>query len=214
MSEIKKKVTVADQLKENLSGNIDDQCAKGLKTYNKTLDDCAYDDYDWNLMANQELVDSNQYLLMEIGGLKALLKAKDEEIARLKSQALEKVLTFHPPLEIHKLDVSQIKELIKALQDMEQHIYSPNLREEPDFSNLKPEPEQSPQEALDNAVDEYKAVSERDEIIEDLRDENEGLIREIEDLKISRLEWRNNSFNAQDEIAQLRALLSRSWGVQ
>ena len=44
---------------------LDKQNAKGMATYGQTLDDCPDDDYDWNVMAIEELADGMQYLAKE-----------------------------------------------------------------------------------------------------------------------------------------------------
>lgn len=61
----------------NLIGSqLDKQNAKGLATYNKRLEDCNDDDYNWQMMAQEELIDALQYQQMEIRRLTNLLNEK------------------------------------------------------------------------------------------------------------------------------------------
>ena len=70
MDNIKKRIL-------NLIGSqLDKQNAKGLATYNKRLEDCNDDDYNWQLMALEELIDALQYQQMEIRRLTNLLNEK------------------------------------------------------------------------------------------------------------------------------------------
>lgn len=56
---------------------VDKQDRKGMRKYGKTIDDAT--DYDWNLMALEESVDLNKYLIKENRRLR-------DEIRRLKDQ--------------------------------------------------------------------------------------------------------------------------------
>lgn len=59
--------------KKNISGEqrkiieqgLDQQNEKGLINYGQTLDDCPDDDYDWNQMALEEVLDALQYKVKE-----------------------------------------------------------------------------------------------------------------------------------------------------
>lgn len=70
----------------------------------------------------------------------------------------------------------------------------------------------TPQEALNNAVEDYTAVSERDEIIEDLEDEIEGLKKQLKSLGSEYWEWRSSANEAVSENKKLRDLLTHMWG--
>jgi hypothetical protein len=52
---------------------MDEQDQKGLKKYGVTLDKVAFDDYDWNRMAMEEMADCIKYLLMENFRLKRII---------------------------------------------------------------------------------------------------------------------------------------------
>lgn len=52
---------------------LDSQNAKGYAKYGKTIDDAPYGDYDWKLMAMEELIDLVQYQQKEIQRLEKLL---------------------------------------------------------------------------------------------------------------------------------------------
>ena len=78
------------------------------------------------------------------------------------------------------------------------------------LSGLLAEP--TPQEALNNAVEDYTAVSKRDEIIEDLQDEIEGLKKQLKSLGSEYWQWRSSANNAVSENKKLRDLLTHTWG--
>ena len=72
--------------------------------------------------------------------------------------------------------------------------------------------ELTPQEALNNAVEDYTAVSKRDEIIEDLEDEIEGLKKQLKSLGSEYWHWRSSANDAVSENKKLRDLLTHTWG--
>ena len=78
------------------------------------------------------------------------------------------------------------------------------------LSGLLAEP--TPQEALNKAVEDYTAVSKRDEIIEDLEDEIEGLKKQLKSLGSEYWDWRRSANNAVSENKKLRELLAHTWG--
>lgn len=57
---------------------VDSQDEKGFEKYKVTLDDARDEDYDWKLMALEESVDLQKYLVMRILEL-------EKEIARLNA---------------------------------------------------------------------------------------------------------------------------------
>lgn len=79
MSQVKQKLTIKEQLLQSISEGIDIQNAKGLKNYNQTLDECPIEDYEWNIMMIEELIDANQYAIKQIIKLEAELKCMKEE---------------------------------------------------------------------------------------------------------------------------------------
>lgn len=56
---------------------VDSQDDKGIEKYNRTIDDAPDEDYNWELMAIEESVDLNKYLVRRIMQLK-------KEIMKLK----------------------------------------------------------------------------------------------------------------------------------
>jgi hypothetical protein len=56
---------------------VDSQDDKGLEKYNRTIDDASDEEYNWELMAIEESVDLNKYLVRRIMQLK-------KEIMQLK----------------------------------------------------------------------------------------------------------------------------------
>lgn len=84
MSQVQQKLTIKEQLLQTIEEGIDAQNAKGLKNYNQTLDDCPAEDYEWNIMMIEELIDANQYAIKQIIKLEAELKYTKEENLRLR----------------------------------------------------------------------------------------------------------------------------------
>lgn len=60
-----------------ISTQLDVQNDKGFSKYKETLDDVPFENYDWNLMALEEMTDCAQYLMKENLRLR-------EEIRQLK----------------------------------------------------------------------------------------------------------------------------------
>lgn len=50
---------------------VDSQDDKGIKKYNRTIDDASDADYDWEIMALEEAADLQKYLVKKIIQLKA-----------------------------------------------------------------------------------------------------------------------------------------------
>lgn len=73
MSKVEENLTIKDQLVLMLEQQLDGQNEKGMKTYGQTLDDCPPEDYDWQQMLNEELIDALQYQQKEIRRLRGLL---------------------------------------------------------------------------------------------------------------------------------------------
>lgn len=79
------KFTIKDFLMNKIGKQIDAQTDKGVQKYGQSLDACAFDEYDWLEMANQELIDLAQYQQKEI---RKLNKDKRKLEARLEAAAL------------------------------------------------------------------------------------------------------------------------------
>ena len=67
---------IKNRILDLIGSQLDKQNAKGLATYNKRLEDCNDDDYNWQMMAQEELIDALQYQQMEIRRLNNLLNEK------------------------------------------------------------------------------------------------------------------------------------------
>jgi hypothetical protein len=63
---------------------VDDQDKKGLKKYNRTIDDANDKDYNWNVMVIEECVDAMKYFTRELLRLNGEITVKDKEIRKLK----------------------------------------------------------------------------------------------------------------------------------
>lgn len=64
--------TIKQEILKTIEGQIDAQNAYGLPKYGITLDDVKPDAYDWQGMANQELIDCVQYQQKEIRRLRLI----------------------------------------------------------------------------------------------------------------------------------------------
>lgn len=69
----KRELTIKDQILEIIEKKLDQQNAKGLINYGQTIDDCPENDYDWSVMALEESLDANQYLVKEIIRLEKII---------------------------------------------------------------------------------------------------------------------------------------------
>lgn len=87
MSQTKRQATIKERILQTVEGNIEAQTAKGVKTYNQTLDDCAYEAYDWQNMINEELIDALQYQQKEIVGVRAQLNTMNQLLQEYQEDA-------------------------------------------------------------------------------------------------------------------------------
>ncbi len=71
--------TIKDGIIKHIENKLNKQNAKGLKEYGQTLDHCDPNAYDWNDMANDELVDACQYFIKENRRLKAIIRGLELE---------------------------------------------------------------------------------------------------------------------------------------
>ncbi|UOQ93394.1 hypothetical protein MUO14_23995 [Halobacillus shinanisalinarum] len=53
------------EIKRRINVLLDEQEAKGIETYGQSLEDCPENDYDWNRMTMEELIDALQYQVKE-----------------------------------------------------------------------------------------------------------------------------------------------------
>lgn len=74
--------TFKDLILANIAQLIDGQNSKGMETYGRPLEECPPEDYDWNLMIIEELIDALQYQQKENKQLRALVL--DQERVSLK----------------------------------------------------------------------------------------------------------------------------------
>lgn len=51
---------------DHFANIVDSQDKKGIEKYGTTIDDAKNEDYDWNLMALEESIDLNKYLVKKI----------------------------------------------------------------------------------------------------------------------------------------------------
>src|SRR5690625_2220979 len=61
---------IKHQVLSNIESLIDKQNKKGFKKYGESLEQCGVDDYDWQQMIIEELIDALQYQQKEIKRLK------------------------------------------------------------------------------------------------------------------------------------------------
>lgn len=78
--------TIKEAILSTIEKQLDLQNEKGMKNYGQSLDDSPLDEYDWEDMANQELIDCVQYQQKQIRKLRADLKTAESfgEMYRLK----------------------------------------------------------------------------------------------------------------------------------
>jgi hypothetical protein len=72
---------------------LDRQYHKGMKTYGQTLDDCPDNDYDWNTMTIEELVDALSYQVKENYSLAKKMKIVMNENSRYKAK-MEQIVYY------------------------------------------------------------------------------------------------------------------------
>ncbi|MBZ5203217.1 hypothetical protein HU147_18600 [Planomicrobium chinense] len=58
--------TIKEAVLTTIEQHINEQNAKGLKNYGQTLDECPVEDYNWQNMIIEELIDALQYQQKEI----------------------------------------------------------------------------------------------------------------------------------------------------
>lgn len=52
-------------IRDTINQWLDERDKKGVATYGEALDECNDDDYDWNIMIMEELLDGIQYAAKE-----------------------------------------------------------------------------------------------------------------------------------------------------
>lgn len=75
MSQVKQNLTIKEQLLIMVEHTLDAQNEKGMSKYNITLDECPAENYNWQNMIVEELIDALQYSIKENNRLYAELKA-------------------------------------------------------------------------------------------------------------------------------------------
>lgn len=79
-----KRYTIKNELLHRIERQLDDQSSKGVTKYGHTIDDCAYEKYEWLEMANQELIDLAQYQQKEIRRLRRENQSLEKDIEELR----------------------------------------------------------------------------------------------------------------------------------
>lgn len=89
--------TTKELVLERIAQQIDEQTAKGAVKYNKPLEACGLDDYDWQAMQIEELIDGSRYqhmenerLQMELKKIKKMLFIAEKENRILKMEGLRR----------------------------------------------------------------------------------------------------------------------------
>jgi len=59
------KTQIGERVVGIISTLIDERNDKGFETYKETLDDAPFENYDWNMMVIEELLDGMQYMVKE-----------------------------------------------------------------------------------------------------------------------------------------------------
>lgn len=80
---------ISGEQRKIIDQGLDQQNEKGLINYGQTLDDCPDDDYDWNQMTLEELLDALQYqvkqnILLDKRLRKEIRKRKQAELLLLQ----------------------------------------------------------------------------------------------------------------------------------
>ena len=87
--------TIKAAVLSTIEQHIDQQNAKGMKNYGQTLDDCPVEDYSWQNMIIEELIDALQYQQKEMKRLNLqyeLQKTQTELMAKLADRYREGIL--------------------------------------------------------------------------------------------------------------------------
>jgi len=103
--------TIKSKILETVERVIDKQNSKGLKTYGQTLDDCPINDYDWQHMIIEELIDALQYQQKEIDKIK-MNRTGDERMNMLK----KKIEMWSSERDLHVADPD--KQFYKIIEEM------------------------------------------------------------------------------------------------
>ena len=101
--ELKMKTQIGQRTLRIIEAVLDMQNEKGFEKYKETLDDVEFDEYDWNVMVIEELIDAMQYMVKENERLKQRLK-------EVESPALEFNINSLYPLQslVNAYDDSQL----------------------------------------------------------------------------------------------------------
>lgn len=67
---------ISEEIVRLISERLGERNDKGFETYKETLDDVPFDNYDWNMMINEELLDALQYAMKENFKLQQELRSR------------------------------------------------------------------------------------------------------------------------------------------
>jgi NTP pyrophosphatase (non-canonical NTP hydrolase) len=74
------KTQISEKAVALIQSRIEARNEKGFETYGETLDDVPFENYNWNSMMNEELLDALQYAMKEITRLEQELKEKEDKV--------------------------------------------------------------------------------------------------------------------------------------
>lgn len=81
---------ISEEIVKLISERLGERNDKGFETYKETLDDVPFENYDWNQMAMEELLDLTQYLMKENFRLKQQLRECNTEMRLNEFQEMSK----------------------------------------------------------------------------------------------------------------------------
>jgi NTP pyrophosphatase (non-canonical NTP hydrolase) len=71
---------ISQQIVRVIADRLENRNIKGYETYKETLDDVPMENYDWNMMINEELLDALQYSMKENMKLKQEMREYGEKV--------------------------------------------------------------------------------------------------------------------------------------
>jgi len=74
---------------------LDKQNAKGFEKYKETLDDVEYEEYDWNVMVIEELIDGMQYMIKENLRLREKLQENENMNFKMYQEMSKRTMPTH-----------------------------------------------------------------------------------------------------------------------
>jgi NTP pyrophosphatase (non-canonical NTP hydrolase) len=91
------KTQISEEIIRIMSERLGERNDKGFETYGETLDDVPFENYDWNMMLIEEMLDGMQYQQKEIVRLKQELK----ELQGLKLNEYQKISRRTMPKQVN-----------------------------------------------------------------------------------------------------------------